>query len=241
MDLKVTIRQAGQLVDSSSRTIKRRLSRSVTVLEVARDRVLSAKVKFDVAKHTSSEVNRPTRSVEQAVTGRTYVVTREKDELTVIDDQGKTPSAEELAIVKASMDSVGRANPLAEFFNRRTIAVGQTVKLPSKLAKSLFSADETVGEVTRFDMTLKGVSRKTGGACAQFDTVIDTKAKGPAQPITRRTGQLEIELETCRTVALDFSTPVTFTETRGPKRFPFIVTGKGTMTMAIRTRHGVRK
>lgn len=241
MDMVLTTRQQGQVVGSSEQTVHRRQNRRLTILESTPGRVSKVKVTYDVAEQAVAQKGEPNVTVPQPVAGKTYIVARVDGELIVTDEQGRTPPPDELALVAAGMDAIGQANPLAQFLHGRSIAVGATVRLPNELAADLLGVGGAVGKVTRFELRLNEIRPVDGMPCAVFQTRIDAERTAGDGMAMQMQGLLVIEVDTCRTVAIDFSGPASMTETRGPADFPFTVTGQGTLKVAIETRPAKRR
>jgi hypothetical protein len=140
-----------------------------------------------------------------------------------------------VAIVAQAMDAIGRRNPLALFFDRRSISVGQTVSLPKDLANDAIGCREAIGEVSRFDMTLAAAQTVDGRTCAVFDTRIDADSPQEGNRMLALQGQFVLDVTTCRTVAIQLSCPVSVTEMRGPPGGRFTVNGQGTLQISMRS------
>jgi len=237
MNLIVTLIQSGQIVHTNDRGIQRMQRRTITVLDVEGGRVTRAKVAFARSEQSASNGSKRTTPEEHPVAGKAYLVTREPNgRLQVTDLQGSQPSAEERALVARAMDALGRRNPLALFFNQRTVAVGQTVSLPKDLANDLIGFREAVGEVSRFDMKLVAARVSDGGTCVVFDTRIDAGSPLEDGRTLAMRGQFLLEVDTCHAAAIELSCPVAVTETRGPEGGRFTVEGQGTLQVSMRSR-----
>jgi len=245
LKLTVTMHQAGQTIDSLKQDIDSKQKRRLTVLSRNQQRVLSARVVFLTCEQETNTNGQADPLVEDPVVGKTYVVARPHQQLIVTYEDGREPPEEEVKIVRANVDGIGRPNSLARFFDGRTMAVGESVKLPSELASELIGFAESIGKITRFEMKLVGIRQIEP---AESDTAQKRNRRGAVldvsieagQPETdgmkmRIRGQVLMEVDTCRTHTAEFSGPVAVIEHRGPPGYQFTVSGHGQLHVAIRS------
>ena len=235
-ELKATIRQVGQIVYSTDRDIQHVQRRRVKLLQSADPRTSRARLTFDTARQTTTTDGRPAAPTDQPVAGKTYFVARSGEQLTITDRRGAIPPPEERRIVARAAESVGRPSPLGIALGCKTIAVGQTIRLPNRLAADLFGFD-AVGEVARLEMRLVGTRREGPLVCAVMETRIDADSSLATSATMRIEGRLLVAIDTCRLVAAELSGPVTLSEGRGPAGGEFTVSGSGTMRVALHARH----
>ena len=150
LDLKMSIRQAGQVVQAQEQGIQRKQLRELTILSVGESAPTKARVAYRKSSVALRTTDQPAQLADQPVTGKTYLVIRDGDRLTVTYADGEPPSDEELAIVMQNMESFGLPNPIANFFGQRTMKVNETIKLPSKVARELLGFPDTVRNITDF-------------------------------------------------------------------------------------------
>ncbi|MFV2067433.1 MAG: hypothetical protein ACC645_10670 [Pirellulales bacterium] len=238
VNLIIAISQNGQTAHTRDRGSRRRQSRDISVLAVTDGRATKARVDYSVSQRSLSGSDRETSAAIQRdpVAGKSYLVARNRaDELVITDLVGNRPPPEELAIIARNMDAIGRRNPLASYFDQRTVSVGQTVSLPQQLANELLGFEEPVGKVNRFDMTLVGTREMDGHRCAVFHTRIDWNSPlAEGRPLAMQ-GEFLLETATCRIASLELSCPLKLEETRGPEGARFLVRGAGSLQIAMRS------
>jgi len=237
LDVKMTVSQSGQIVYTSDGNVERTQSRQVEVLETREGKATKAKVTFDTSEQVTSQKDRPPAATQLPVAGKTYVAERVGEELVVTDERGNKPTDEELTIIVPGMEALGRANPLAAFFDGRTVEVGETVHLPNQVAKELFGSWDQLGEVTKLDLLLLGTQTVEGAKCALFHTKIEVKPPKSDGPALQIQGKFLIEIATCRTAQVELSGPLSTSQVRGEGMSQFTVKRRGSMEIAVQTRH----
>ncbi len=241
VDLNMAITQSGQSISSSRRKIRRTQTRTVTVTETALGQVSKARVTFHRFEEAIIENSQQPVTVRGPVATKTYTIARTGGKLVVTGQDGKTPPPGELAIVLASMGTIGEKNPLAGFLNDRRIAIGQTVRLPRKLAENLLGFAGAFGKPTEFSMKLISVRAIDGVDCAEFQTHIKAQAEGEAGQTMNMTGRFLLQVATCRAVLAEFSGPVAYSEKRGPAGGQYSVSVDGRLDVAIKTQYASRR
>lgn len=236
LDVKAVTRQAGQVLDESQVRMRREQKRRLTAMELdAGGMVVAARVEFVSSRRaTGEEVPAP-----QLIEGRSYDCRREGEQLQIVCSDGTIPSPEEFRLVSESLDSLGRPNPIAKYFAGRTVTVGQKIALPPEVGAGLMSRD-AVGEVSRFEVTLKQVTNEDGVQVAQFDTLIETHENTQRQLGLVVTGRLALEVATCRTRTLDISGPIALAETTGGIGTPTQMHGTGKLRVALEASYTAR-
>lgn len=239
LKLNTRIEQAGRIISAAQKEIKREQRRRLKVLNSAASGPTTAAVTYELAEQTVVEQGGSVQAKRQAVMGKTYVVRREANELVITDEAGRVPAAEELQIVEANMEALGRPNPIGLFLHQRTITPGERLQLPAELATDLIGmrGAESVGDVRRFRMTLLGTSRQGTKTCAVFDVHIDATANEGSKLNMQITGRLLIEIDTCRATSAHMSGPVFLRENHGPNDAEYSLSGQGTLTVAMRAVH----
>jgi hypothetical protein len=248
IDATIALQQAGQVIESKRYAVDRRQRRRITILETTKDFVSKARVHYELAQQTvtspaAEEPGKPRpgaqpdspaeTTVKQPVAGRSYVVARIDGRLRVEDADGGKPSEEEVAIVTANMDAIGRPNPLARFFAGRSVAVGEALKLPEPLARDLFGLDDGLGRVSGFSMKLVKVEPVAGAACGFFETTIALSSGDGKKATTDVRGTMVVQVETCRGVSVELTGPISVRETRTAGGARYETTCQGKLALSI--------
>jgi hypothetical protein len=233
MELKSSTVQGNKTVEEHESRVSRKQLRSVTVLESAAHWPTKVKVAYTSSDQETKVDGDESKKVSQAVAGKTYVVSRrDKDaKLQIAYDDGKTPPADELDLVASSMDTIGRPNPLGEFLGGREVAIGETLSMSPAIAAQILGFDPSLGQVTKFELTLAKIVEKDGAKCGEFDAMVDLRSSDPAGPATRFRGKMVLEVATCRGVEAEFAGPVSFVENHGPAVARIQVRGAGALRM----------
>ena len=242
LDLRMTMtmRQDNEMVGKSQTTVRTNQKRVLTTTEVDHGRIVAVRLQYPVATKQESivegtETNEPTLSA-QPVQGKTYICRRdtgENGELVVTDEAGNRPPTEEYEIVTQQMQMVGRANPLAQFLDGRTIAVGEKVELPAAVASQVFNLGDKFGKVSRFTLTLKQVQTEGGVKGAVFQANVEAFANAATQMRLEVEGPLVVDVATCRAQKIYLVGPIGMSETRGSYSTAYQVIGTGKLQMSI--------
>jgi hypothetical protein len=240
LDLEMTIKKDGFVVDTFPQKLDRRQQRQTTVLAVVDGSPRQARVVYRQSADVLTDRFETHPAEPRSVAGKTYLVARKGDELIFTDGQGQPVSEEEQTILAADLASFGKPNPIAQFFNGQKLAVGARLKLPPKLVEKLLSMGGKPGDGSACEMTFVGVQQADGATCAVLDTTIRAQAEqGGAMNMVVK-GRLLLEISTCRAVALDFGGPVQMEEDRGQGAGKFKLDSKGTIKIAIDSQHRLR-
>ncbi len=246
LKVSMVMHQSGQVIEQADRDMRRKQTRTMEVLEINDGLVTKASVRYEASEESVIESDGATARVEHPVVGKTYLVSRpdgegadgEGAELVVTDLQGNVPPPEELAIVQSSMDSVGRTNPWTNFLAGQTLTQGEAVRMPNHLAADLFGVGEAVGDVSYFEVTLAETRQVRGATCAVLEAKIEAKSPLGTGVEMLVSGKFLVEIDTCRTLAIELSGDVAVVETHGPAGGEYTVEGKGTMRVAIEAQYG---
>ena len=92
-ELQSTILQSGQIANQSTTSVRRRQQRLIEALEVTQGQVRRAKVSFPHSRVVSPENPDPQTEVSQPVEGKSYLVTRNGQQLFITDLEGLIPRA----------------------------------------------------------------------------------------------------------------------------------------------------
>jgi len=233
LELETKISQADQLAHQESTSMRRRQERKIEALEVVDGRLRKARVSFPLSRVMSPENEAPKKEIPQVIEGRTYLVTRENDRLLVTDDQGVLPTREEFELVITSLENLGKPNPLAEFLLERTMRVGETLSVPQKLAGEMMGFDQ-LGTVRTFELTLKEIRSMNSQPCAVFTATVEARGAQNNPLQIRATGEVIIELATCRTLAATLAGPLSLDAQQQNYQY----SASGEMLVAIRSEYG---
>ena len=247
MRLNTSLRQGNELIEKKRTTMLSKQRRLVTTTDVDQGRASAVQVRYLVASkrmeaadaaagYTEEPAAADAPTAPQRVQGKTYHCRRDGGEdgkLIITDAAGNIPPSDEYEIVAQNMDMVGRSNPLAEFLGGRTVALGETLKLPKDVARRLFNLGERYGEVTRFDLTLQEAPRDDDPSCAVFMARVEAASNDASQMRLEVEGPLVVELATCRAVRTSLAGPIGFSETRGSYSTAHQLMGTGRLTMSI--------
>lgn len=245
LQLNMSIRQGGQIVQEQKQGIVRSQQRQLTILQVERDKPLKAEVRYlgsKVSVHTDGSA---AQDISQSIVGKTYMVTRDGENLTITYPDGAAPPADELEMVMSNMETFGLPNPIAEFFHGKKVRVGETLKLPAHLAQELLGFAETPGGASGFQLKLQEVrpaAKKGLSPVAVFD--IELQADNPADASgvqMELAGQLEMEVATCRSRAVRLKGPVVSEETHGPEEGQFQVRSEGQIDVAVKAEYSASR
>jgi hypothetical protein len=234
LDLEMSIRQGGQIVQSQRQGLIRQQVRELTVLRADGRAAIEARVRYDQSTVEVRAADAPAQTTPQPVTGKTYVVSRQPSGLSVTYPDGQIPPDVEREIVFANMETFGLPNPIALYFDGRQVEVGQQVQLPVELARELLGFSETVGNISDFQLRLLETRPLANGAEAAVFAITLVAEHPDATAVSMKlTGQLVMEVATCRTVAVTLKGPISATETRGPEGGQFQLNCAGTIRMAV--------
>ena len=110
--------------------------------------------------------------------------------------------------------------------------------MPNHLAADLFGVGEAVGDVSYFEVTLAKTRQVRGATCAVLEAKIEAKSPLGTGVEMLVSGKFLVEIDTCRTLAIELSGDVAVVETHGPAGGEYTVEGKGTMRVAIEAQYG---
>lgn len=209
MDLKTTITQSGQTAGESEDKMVRRQDRVVEVTKVTGEKFKSAQVSFPQSRLVVPGEN-ANPDEPQVVEGKSYVFTREGEDVKITDLAGEVPPIEEYKIVADSLKTLGTPNLLAKHLIEKQPQIGERMLVPRKVARSLFGMNDDIGAIKRFEMTFRELqtSQTSGALLALFDTKIETMPS-EASPLEMSVkGQVTIEVKTCRTISATLSGPI---------------------------------
>ncbi len=234
LDLEMSIQQGGQIVQSQRQGVLRQQVRELKVLAANARAATRAEVRYDRSSVALRTADATAQTSSQAVTGKTYLIARQADKLSVTYPDGRTPPADELELVTSNMETFGLPNPIAVYFDGKQMTVGQTIQLPAKLARELLGFSETVGNISEFQLQLVETRRlDSGDRAAVFAIALTADQPDETSVSMRLKGQLVMEIDTCRTAAVHLEGPISASETHGPDAGQFQVRSEGQIRVAV--------
>jgi hypothetical protein len=240
LDLTMSIRQGGQIVQEQQQLLTRQQQRELTILQASADSPQQAQVKYQNSTVTLRSADQEPQRSQQPVTGKTYLVIRDGDNLSVRYPDGSEPPEEERLIVQENMETFGLPNPIATFFDGKPVRIGQTLQLPTELARDLLGFTATGNTVSQFGLKLVEVRPAPApGHSPRAVFGITLKAEDPEQSgvAMTLTGQLVMEVQTCRTLSVGLSGPVVASEMHGPPAGQYELHSRGQIDVAVRAEH----
>jgi hypothetical protein len=233
--LDVSLQQAGKTVSSEKQQMTRDQTRQITVMKVTGDRVMQVRVHYAKARSIVTRGKESGRGDAQPIEGKAYLVERSENNLVVTDADGRQIPDDERSLVVASMESVGRPNPLGKFLHGKTVAIGQTIELPRELATDLLGLRETGGDAQKVELTLQAVQQEPDRRVAKFAMLVVIKPDAKTSLDIK--GEIHLDVNTCQVASANFTGPVAIEETFGPKGQTFQMRSDGTMRVAIRSHY----
>jgi hypothetical protein len=240
VDTKIV--QSGQVAHESSATMRRQQQRTIEVLEVVAGRAVKARATFDVSRRKSPEQVESEEFAPLAIEGKSYLMSRDGDKLSVTRLDGTIPPLEEYKLVSESLESIGQPNPLAQVLAGRELRVGQRVLVPREMAQSLlgFGSPE-LARVHRFELTLNRLAPLVDGAepTALFGVVIEVRPEDADDYAVNLAGEMAVEPATCRLASVDLAGPVHVSTIERTAMGIYQYTMSGRLSVAIRSQFGV--
>jgi hypothetical protein len=239
LDLVMSIRQSGQVVQSQQQLLKRQQQRELKILKASAGVPQQASIRYLRSSISIKAAEQAEQGTEQPVTGKTYLVSRKGGELQITYPDGNEPSPEELAIVRDNMDTFGLPNPIAEFFDGKRVRLGQQLDLPAPLARELLGFADTANSASKFRMQLQEIMPPKQGQLRAARFAIEMEAADPEQSgvSMKLAGELLMEIDTCRSLAVQLTGPVSASETHGPEAATYEVYTEGDIKVAVRTQN----
>ena len=234
-NLQTTYQQSGQVISSDSKNETTRQRRLVTVLETqAQSGAIAVQVTYQSAtkKTRAGFLARPK---PQPVAGKSYIVERVGDELAVTYPDGSPPPPAELGIVKVTMQSVGKPNPLANFLDGRTVRLNEVLTLPKEVGDELLGAwlGKDALPVTIKMVKVQNLTTATGSEPAATFEIQMSCRNADGEPTVSSSGQIIVGILNCRTLNLKMAANVDLTEQRGPDSASFTVVNVGNVEMEM--------
>lgn len=234
MSMDVSVTHGQQVVHEDSTRVRRAQERVVRLTHVEPGVRMAGEVTYRRAEESVANQDGEGQAVQLPVQDKTYRVERNANELSILDEQGRIPPQDEFEIVWHNMESFGKPNPLSEFLAGQTVAVGQTIELPSAAAMALLAFGEDAVAVERFSLALSEVQEADGRQRAVFRAFVSSRSHGKNQMGMQVEGTLVVDAATCRVVSLDLAGPVGLTETRSNGLDTYLVSGRGKIEVQMR-------
>ncbi len=239
--LTTKITQSGQTAHESTNEMRRQQHRVIEVLEASEGRATKVRATFQVSRRQSPENAYPDELAVQPIEGKTYIMHRDGEQVTLTDAEGSIPAQEEFNLVAESLENVGKPNPLAVLLVERHVAVGQRMLVPRDMVQQLLGFDDPVGTVRRFELTLTRVDpadEKHPADRAVFQTKIEI-VPNDASPLTiTLAGEMVVETETCRLASVQLTGPVQLSSIERTAGGIFQYSAGGELNLAIRSQYG---
>ena len=231
-----TIRQHQQIVDSSKQRLDRRQTRTLTILTVHDGKPVRARITYDDSKTTLVDNLGKSIEVQQPVTGQTYFAELRGEDLIITDSQGNRPTPEEEKIVKSNLEAFGKPNPLAQFLHGKRLRVGQTITVPKNVVQELMGLTGGVAAADSLALSLVRVESRDGRTCSVFQTSLRANSNEDVTTSLIMTGELIVEVDSCRVRSIALSGPVAISEQMGPAQGKFMVSTNGNLRVAVESR-----
>jgi hypothetical protein len=223
--------------------MRRQQQRVIEVLEAVDGRAVKAKASFPLSRRQSPESGSPDELATQPIEGKSYIMQREGDRLTITDMAGHIPPAEEYKLVAESLENVGKPNPLALLLVERHVMVGQRILVPRDMVEQLLGFDDPVGSVRRFELTLVRVDEADEThpvERAVFQTGIEI-VPNDASPLTiSLKGEMVVETESCRLASVELAGPVSLSTIERTSAGIYQYSAGGELQLAIRSQYSTK-
>jgi hypothetical protein len=240
LGLTTKITQSGQVAHESTNEMRRQQQRTVEVLAAADGRASKTRASFQVSRRQAPDSPDPNALTAQPIEGKTYLMERDGDRLTITDPQGAIPPLEEYKLVAESLENVGKANPLAELLVARRLTIGERILVPRELVQPLLGFDDPLGTVRRFELTLARLDEPETdrpARCAAFQTSIDVAPSDDSPLEISLRGEMLIETDTCRVSSVDLAGPVQLSSIERTPGGIFQFSAGGDLKLAIRSQY----
>jgi len=240
LGLTTKIVQSGQIAHESTNEMRRQQERTIEVLEAVEGRATKVLAAFPHSRRMSPENSQGDELMMQPIEGKSYLMTRHENEMSITDLEGALPPIEEFKLVAESLENVGKPNPLAALLVDRRIAVGERIRVPRDMVQPLLGLEDPIGSVRRFELTLVRVEPPTGERPVQvaaFHTDIEV-APNDASPLAiNLAGEIVLETETCRLLSVDMTGPVQMSSIERTGGGIFQFNAGGELQIAIRAHY----
>lgn len=239
--LATKITQSGQVAHESTNEMRRQQQRTIEVLEIADGRAAKARVAFALSRRQSPENADPNKLMTQPIEGKSYLMARDGEQLTVTDLAGAIPPMDQFKLVAESLENVGKPNPLATLLVNRRVAVGELIRVPRDMVQPLLGLDDPLGTVHRFELTLARIEPPAADRpteLAVFATTIEVRPNDVSPLTINLAGEMAIEIGSCRLTSVNLSGPVQLSSIERTAGGIFQFSAGGELKLAIRSEYG---
>ncbi len=233
LNLNLTIQQDGRVLEEVRGNVENVQKKQVELIGVMNGVTRRARVRFEQAERRSFEEGKQPNIQRLPVEGKSYVAARENERLLITDEKGQVPPLAEYEIVAQSMQTLGKPNPLSSFFHGRTVKVGQTLEMPTEMARELFGSGDSVHDVAAFALTLKRIEGSPAQRVAVFSARMQASSRLAAGMKMEILGEFRMDPTTCRALGAKLSGPVSFTQQAAATGPAIEMEGKGNLNVEI--------
>ena len=206
--------QKGKLIQTLKQKAEELRSDTITILACDGDKI--RKLKVHVKKNEKKQsVGVGPDSKKSLLVGKTFILEKKGETIVATDESGK-----KLADDMAKEARYEYADELGEYkneFNKiipdRALKVGETIKVPEKMAQSFFNSKQEKSplKVTHFTLTLKGTKKVNNVDVAIFDILVKfsgSPAAGSKVSVEMK-GPLHIGVNNCYPYLMNISGTMT--------------------------------
>jgi hypothetical protein len=242
--LATKITQSGQIAHESTNEMRRQQQRVIEVRDANGGRAVKVQATFPLSRRQSPENPNAGELAVQPIEGKSYLMHRDGEKLTITDLDGHIPPQDEYKLVAESLENVGKPNPLAVLLVDRHVVVGQRMLVPREMVQQLLGFDDPVGAVRRFELTLthlEAPTKENPAERAVFQTGIEI-VPNDASPLTiSLKGEMIVETQSCRLTSVELAGPVSLSSIERTAGGIFQYSAGGELQMAIRSQYGAIK
>ena len=205
--LKITVDPTGtgRVQQPSTMETSERETKSEELLAVNGDAATKLKVVFAEKTERVQEGQKPETKRASPVAGKTYVVEAKEGKISVTDENGKSVSPVEAAILQKSYKYLGKPDPLSTLMPSHPIRVGDKVdELADALRQSIgkSAGDMAVGRVA---VTLTDVHDDEGIFAVSMEL---SKAEGPMKFVIEQKGIMRVRRADSLLASVSLAGPV---------------------------------
>ena len=233
--MKTSGRRENKIVEQRESVLKQRQHRTITAVEIARNRMTEADVRYIVSEREITAGTAPSRVETDPVAGHKYHCFRNGTRLMVTDDQGQLPTLAEYKIVADNMNSLGEVSPLAEFLVGKTVVVGEQISVPREVADRLLALGQSLGKVESFHLKLTEIKTIGQVRCAGFQAFLEATDHNEGQMRVQLEGPFAIEIDGCRLVSSDLEGPIGVAKSVVDAGSTYHMTGTGRLRISLQS------
>lgn len=238
--MTMTIKLGGKVFQAMQEERSQERQLNETVLESSNTAVTKVKVEYEKARISAGDpmTGTPPQTMDEPVAGHIYIVEAKKGTISVTYEQkGMTPTQEEIEIVTKDYKGLGKKDPLQELLAKKTVKLGETIKMSAEQAKALLGGEDENLTIEECSLTLKATREASEFQCAVFDTIIKMSGSVPKLPTLKMTinlkGETVVAIENCLPITMHLEGDMAMQDSQQDPRtgqaFEFV--GEGTMVM----------